>query len=79
MTHVSSVNDVAVSQEPLLNGWGRLGEIRRSTARALLVDYHGHDLWLAKANCGIWAGAYYAKTFAITAAKQWAEQNPRKS
>lgn len=79
MTHVHSVNDVLISFEPLLNGWGRLGEVRRWTPKAGLFDYHGRDLWIAKTNCMSYGGDYYAKVFAIKAAQEWAHDNPRKS
>lgn len=79
MTHVRSVNDILISFEPLLAGWGRLGDPTRWTEKAGLFDYHGHQLWIAKHNCMVYGGRYYAKTFAIAAARVWAEQNPRKS
>lgn len=67
---VASVNGVQVSTEPLLNGWGRLGENLSWTGKAGCFVYHGWTLWIAKANMMIWDGAYYAKTFALTSAKQ---------
>ena len=73
MTHVASVNDVRVSKAPLGFGWGCMGNTKRTTSRAILFDYHGKELWIAKANLLIWAGSYYAKTFAIDSAKAWAE------
>lgn len=67
---VATVNGVEVSTEPLLNGWGRLGAPFHWTDKAGCFAYHGWSLWIAKANLMIWDGAYYAKTFAITSAKQ---------
>jgi hypothetical protein len=74
MTHVSHINNVPVSDEPLLTGWGRLGEIKLTTVKAILFDYHGRELWLAKKNCGVWDGHYYAKTWAIASAKLFADE-----
>lgn len=75
---VTSIDDVRVVTEPLDFGWGRMGEKKRSTSKAILFDYHGRDLWIAKKNLVIWDGGYHAKTFAIDSAKRWAEEQRTK-
>lgn len=74
MTHVASVNDVTVLQTSAPDGfgWGRMGDKKRTTSKAILFDYHGRELWIAKANLVIAGGHYWAKTFAIDSAKAWA-------
>jgi len=76
VTHVASVNDVTVLQASAPDGfgWGRMGDKRRTTSKAILFDYHGRELWIAKANLVIAGGSYWAKTFAIDSAKAWADQ-----
>lgn len=74
MSRVTSVNDVRVleTSEPDGFGWGRMGEHKRVVSKAILFDYHGHELWIAKANLVIAGGSYWAKTWAIESAKAWA-------
>ncbi len=75
MTRVTSVNDVRVleTSEPEGFGWGRMGDNKRVTSRAILFDYHGRELWIAKKNLVIAGGYYWAKTWAIESAKAWAD------
>lgn len=75
MTHVSHVNDIPIFDqvEPDEFGWAPLDDRpKRTTPKGALFDYHGHELWIAKANCRAYRGVYYAKTWAIESAKQWA-------
>lgn len=73
MTHVSHVNDVAVVDELPPGDWQKLERdlTRPSTTRAILFRFERRSLWIAKANCRIWQGSYYAQRFAIESAKQW--------
>ncbi len=73
---VTHINDVAVltTSEPDGFGWGRLGEKKRTTSKAMLFDYHGEDIWIAKANLVIAGGHYYGKTWAIEGARRWNQE-----
>lgn len=74
MTRVSHVNDVAVVDELPPGTWQRVERdlTRPATTRAIRFKFEGKLLWIAKANCRIYQGCYYAQTFAIESAKQWA-------
>ena len=67
--YVSHVGGVRVVFAAPGTGWGLMGAKVRDTTAAILLVYYSRQLWIAKANCAIWEGAHYAKTWAIDSAK----------